>query len=123
VTVPPEPADQATAEATAPPAGTKHKRHKTPVTANTDQGTSTSQTGPITTAVEPSTSTSTSSCDANGDGVTDVGAPSTCTTDGTVTTGVEQPATIAPATTTYVAPKKHQAAPKKQLTRRRAQAR
>jgi RNA polymerase sigma factor (sigma-70 family) len=124
VTVPPEPADQATAaEATAPPAGTKHKRHKTPVTANTDQGTSTSQTGPITTAVEPSTSTSTSSCDANGDGVTDVGAPSTCTTDGTVTTGVEQPVTIAPASTTYVAPKKQQAAPKKQLTRRRAQAR
>jgi RNA polymerase sigma factor (sigma-70 family) len=123
VTVPPQPADQATAtEATVPLHATKHKRHKTPVTANTDQGTSTSQSGPITTAVEPSTSTSTSSCDANGDGVTDVGAPTTCTTDSTVTTGVEQPAAIAPATTTYVAPKKHKAAPKKQVTRR-AQAR
>jgi RNA polymerase sigma factor (sigma-70 family) len=127
VTVPPQPADQATAaDATAPIPVTKHKHHKPSVTANTDQGTSTSETGPITTAVEPSTSTSTStsSCDADGDGVTDVGAPTTCTTDGTVTTGVEQPAAIAPATTTtYVAPKKHKAAPKKQVTRRQAQAR
>jgi hypothetical protein len=66
------------------------------------------QTGPVTTGVEPS-----ATCDADGDGVTDPGAPSTCTTTatpGTVDTGVQQ-GTVAPVP--YSAPKKQKAAPKK----------
>jgi RNA polymerase sigma factor (sigma-70 family) len=123
VTVPP--AHEADAPgATAPFPVTKHKRHKSPVTANTDQGTSTSQTGPLTTTVEPSTSPT--NCDADGDGVTDAGAPSDCTT-GTVSPSPDTPgsgvqdAGLAPASAAYVAPSKP--APKKKLKRRRALAR
>jgi hypothetical protein len=89
----------------------RHKRHKNPVTANTDQNTSTSQTGPVTTGVEPSTA----SCDADGDGVVDPGAPVTCTT---VTTAVQESVTIAPATA--VPAPETKAPAKKKVKRRRA---
>jgi RNA polymerase sigma factor (sigma-70 family) len=76
VTVPPHPADQATTGGTTTSTFPlkKHKRHKGNAIANTDsKGTSTTpQTGPVVTGVEPS------SCDADGDGVTDTGAPSSC---------------------------------------------
>jgi RNA polymerase sigma factor (sigma-70 family) len=115
VTVPPVPTEQATDAATGGTAPTvlgKHKQHKPPVTANTDQGTSTQQTAPVTTGVEPSTTT----CDSDGDGVTDTGAPAECTTSAPVTTGVEQAETgIAPAT--YSAPPK--AAPKKTAAKKK----
>jgi hypothetical protein len=54
----------------------KHKRHKGNAVANTDSkgSATTSPTAPVVTGVEPSTST----CDTDGDGVTDPGAPSDC---------------------------------------------
>ncbi|MDX6605865.1 MAG: hypothetical protein QOD14_405 [Solirubrobacterales bacterium] len=119
VTVTPQPADP-TATTGAQTGGTaatttgKRKHHHHAI-ANTDsQPNPAAQSGPVTTGVEPSTT-----CDANGDGVTDPGAPSSCTTDGgTVTTGVEQ-GSVAPAP--YSAPKKkHRAAPKKKVRHRRA---
>ena len=99
VTVPPEssqsePANSGGATASALPTG-KRKRHRTNTNslANTDsKGTTTAtQTGPVTTGVEPSTT-----CDADGDGVTDPGAPTTCSPSTAGSTGVE-PTTTAPA--------------------------
>ena len=104
VTVPPQTSQPGTTGGTASsalPTG-KRKRHRGNSLANTDSKgtTTTAQTGPVTTGVEPSTT-----CDADGDGVTDPGAPTTCvpettTTSTGTTTGVVQtapaPATIAP---------------------------
>jgi RNA polymerase sigma factor (sigma-70 family) len=120
VTVPPQPIDPAAAAGATTPTTLpgKHRRHKQQVTANTDQSTGTSQTGPVTTAVEPSTSTATVNCDADGDGLTDPGAPTSCTT---VTTAVEETGTVTPATA-YSAPE-NQVQPKKKVKRRRASAR
>jgi RNA polymerase sigma factor (sigma-70 family) len=103
VTVPPETSQPETTGGTASSALSlgKRKRHKGHGLANTDsKGTTTiPQTGPVTTGVEPATT-----CDANGDGVTDPGAPASCvpgSTDATGTTGVVQtaptPATVAPS--------------------------
>jgi RNA polymerase sigma factor (sigma-70 family) len=79
VTVPPQATDPATTGASTSnfPIG-KHRKHKGSAVANTDSKgatTTTPQTGPVVTGVEPS-----SSCDADGDGVPDAGAPS-CSTD------------------------------------------
>jgi hypothetical protein len=97
VTVPPQPADEATTGGTTASTilGNKRRRHKGSNIANTDsKGTTTTpQTGPVTTGVEPS-----STCDADGDGVTDPGAPSTCSSGSTTTTPTDQtspqPATV-----------------------------
>jgi RNA polymerase sigma factor (sigma-70 family) len=90
VTVPPQPADQASTDGTGTTTPPKHRRHKASARANTDSkgAKSTQQAGPVTTGIEPSTT----SCDADGDGMTDPGAPSTCSSGGTTTTPVE-PAT------------------------------
>jgi RNA polymerase sigma factor (sigma-70 family) len=102
VTVPPQPADQASTGGTGSTTATKgkHKRHKASTLANTDSrgASGIEQSGPVTTGVEPSTT----SCDADGDGVTDPGAPSTCSSGGTTsTTAVEPAATDSqPATST-----------------------
>jgi RNA polymerase sigma factor (sigma-70 family) len=116
VTVPPQPTDPAVATgatgATAPIATTgKHKHHKhANAIANSDpNATSPSQSGPVTTGVEPAT------CDANGDGVTDAGAPSSCTSTapppstGTSGSGIESGG----IKTLSTAPKKHRATKKK----------
>ena len=113
VTVPPRPADQPTTGGDLP-FPIKHKHHHKGATATTNSGSSTPQTAPVTTGVVPS------SCDANGDGVTDAGAPAECTSSGTVPTpgtssGIED-AGLAPA---YTAPKK-KAAPKKKIRKRRS---
>jgi hypothetical protein len=100
--VPPQTTDPATTGASTSnfPIG-KHRKHKGTAVANTDSKgatTTTPQTGPVVTGVEPS-----SSCDADGDGVPDAGAPS-CSTgspapttqgDGLVTGSLEpaQPST------------------------------
>jgi RNA polymerase sigma factor (sigma-70 family) len=112
VTVPPESTDPATTGGTATsvlPLGNKRKRHKGSNIANTDSKapSTTPQTGPVTTGVE----TSTTSCDANGDGVTDPGAPTTCSTGSTGATGVDQ--TSPPPAVVYSQP------PKKQRSRAR----
>ena len=80
VTVPPQPTDPAAATPVAQTGGTtaatttgKHKHHKNAIANSDSQPSSQAQTGPVTTGVEPAT------CDADGDGVTDAGAPSTCT--------------------------------------------
>jgi RNA polymerase sigma factor (sigma-70 family) len=127
VTVPPQPVDPAattgtaTGGTTAATTGTAKRKHhhksdKNAV-ANSDSQPKAPpvQSGPVTTGVEPST------CDADGDGVTDTGAPSSCTTGGTVTTGVVQ-GEVAPApySAPKAAPKKHKAAPKKKVKRQRA---
>ena len=88
VTVPPESTDPATTGGTATsalPPGSKRKRHKGTNIANSDSKapTTTPQTGPVTTGVEPSTA----GCDADGDGVTDPGAPESCSTGSTGTAG------------------------------------
>ena len=86
------------------PLGNKRKRHKGNSIANTDsKGPSTTpQTAPVVTGVEPS-----STCDADGDGVADPGAPSTCTTGSTGgTTGVDQ--TTTPPAAVYSVPLKKQ---------------
>jgi RNA polymerase sigma factor (sigma-70 family) len=125
VTVPPQPAepsitDPATGGTTPALTGKtttgKHKRHKGAY-ANSDPRTGTVQSGPVTTGVEPA-----ASCDANGDGVTDPGAPSTCSSssNGTVSTGVQQGST---APVPYSAPRKHKKTTKKKLRQRRARAR
>jgi RNA polymerase sigma factor (sigma-70 family) len=108
VTVPNQPAEDGTATG-----GTasstlqlgKRRRHKGNNIANTDSKatTTTPQTGPVTTGVEPSTTP----CDANGDGVTDPGAPTTCTTGSTGTTTTEQTTTAPPATAYSVQRRKH----------------
>ncbi|HSD24274.1 MAG TPA: RNA polymerase sigma factor [Solirubrobacterales bacterium] len=97
VTVPPQTSQPATTGGTAStlPLG-KRKRHKGNSLANTDsKGTTTTpQTGPVTTGVEPSTT-----CDGDGDGVTDPGAPSPCTPSTTGSTSVESapaPTTVSP---------------------------
>jgi RNA polymerase sigma factor (sigma-70 family) len=117
VTVPPtDPAATPVAQTGGTTAATttgRHKHHKKAI-ANTDsQSQSPPQTGPVTTGVEPAT------CDANGDGVTDAGAPSSCTsapapTD-TGATGAIESGSIKPLS---AAPKKHKAAPKKKRVRR-----
>jgi RNA polymerase sigma factor (sigma-70 family) len=128
VTVPPQTSDQATTGGTATtvPVATKRKRHKGSNLANTDsKGTTTTpQSGPVTTGVEPSTT-----CDADADGVTDPGAPTSCTSGGTTTTTAVEPASVAPAAT-YTPPKRkhkstsrHKAASKKKVRHRRARAR
>jgi hypothetical protein len=107
VTVPQQPSDPETTGGTASslPLLGKHRRHRGNNLANTDKGGSTaSQTGPVTTGVEPS-----STCDADADGVTDPGAPTTCTVPGTTTTtGGDQTTTTQPppATVYSVQPKK-----------------
>lgn len=79
VTVPPQPADPATATGaqtggtTAATTTGKHRHHKNAVANSDSQPKTPAQTGPVTTGVEPAT------CDADGDGVTDAGAPSSCT--------------------------------------------
>jgi RNA polymerase sigma factor (sigma-70 family) len=109
VTVPPETSDPATTGGTAsalPIIGNKRKRHKGNSIANTDsKGTSTTpQTAPVVTGVEPS-----STCDTNGDGAADPGAPSTCTTGTTGgTTGADQTTTTAPSAADYSVPLKKQ---------------
>ncbi|MGA8926189.1 MAG: hypothetical protein WB462_08200, partial [Solirubrobacterales bacterium] len=109
VTVPPQTTDP-TASTGSQTGGTtasatgKHKRHKHAVANSDSQPTAPAQTGPVTTGVEPST------CDANGDGIDDPGAPSGCVpSGGTVSTGV-QPGEV--TATPYSAPKKRKAAPK-----------
>jgi RNA polymerase sigma factor (sigma-70 family) len=107
VTVPPQPSEAATTGGTATSVlpGNKRKRHRGNSIANTDsKGPSTTpQTAPVVTGVEPS-----STCDANGDGVTDPGAPTTCTTGSTGgTTGADQTTTTPPAAV-YSVPLKKQ---------------
>jgi RNA polymerase sigma factor (sigma-70 family) len=128
VTVPPQPADEVataatggTASTTAPWTG-KHKRRKGGALANTDsKGTaSIPQTGPVTTGVEPSTT----SCDADGDGVIDPGAPTTCSSS----TGATQPATVQPESmlvtgTLTTAIKKHKSTSRKKAKKKAKQPR
>jgi RNA polymerase sigma factor (sigma-70 family) len=116
VTVPPQSSDPAATGGTASsvlPLGNKRKRHKGNNIANTDSkpATTTPQTGPVTTGVEPSTT----GCDADGDGVTDPGAPSTCSSGSTGATGVDQ-STPAPATVYSVPRKKHRSTPRGKST-------
>jgi hypothetical protein len=118
VTVPPT--DAATAAtptaATTPATPTgRHHRHKNAVANSDSQPSSPAQTGPVTTGVEPAT------CDADGDGVTDAGAPSSCTApppppppantgpSGDITDGGIKPLSSMP--------KKHRATPKKKVRR------
>ncbi len=109
VTVPPQPSEAATTGGTATsvlPLGDKRKRHMGNSIANTDsKGPSTTpQTAPVVTGVEPS-----STCDANGDGVADPGAPTTCTTGSTgATTGADQTTTTTPPAAVYSVPLKKQ---------------
>jgi RNA polymerase sigma factor (sigma-70 family) len=127
VTVPPQPADQAATGGTAStlPVPNKRKRHRGNNLANTDsKGTTTTpQTGPVTTGVEPS-----STCDADGDGVIDPGAPSNCSSGSTTTTSGEQGA-VEPAAVYSNPVKKRRAsphkkaAPQKKVRQRRARAR
>ena len=109
VTVPPQtsqPASTGGTGAHAVPFG-KRKRHRANVLANTDSkdATATAQTGPVTTGVEPSMT-----CDADGDGVIDPGAPSTCSptsTDSTVVEGtLTTPVPVSAPPTTPSKPRK-----------------
>jgi RNA polymerase sigma factor (sigma-70 family) len=118
VTVPPtDPAATPTAQTggtTAAATTGKHKHHhKNPVANSDSQPNSPAQTGPVTTGVEPAT------CDANGDGVTDAGAPSSCSSPpaptNTGATGAIESGSIKPLS---AAPKKHKAAPRKKRVRR-----
>jgi RNA polymerase sigma factor (sigma-70 family) len=115
VTVPPtDPAATPGAQTGGTTAATttgKHKHHKNAVANSDSQPNSPAQTGPVTTGVEPAT------CDADGDGVTDAGAPSSCssspapTSTGTTgATGAIASGTVKPLS---AAPKKHKAAKKK----------
>jgi RNA polymerase sigma factor (sigma-70 family) len=119
VTVPPQPTDPAattgaqTGGTTAATTG-RHKHHKSAVANSDSQPKSPAQTGPVTTGVEPAT------CDANGDGVTDPGAPSSCTTpppapSDTGASGSIDQGGVKPLS--YTAPRKHKAAPKKRVRR------
>ena len=128
VTVPPQPADPAaippTAAVTPLPDRTDKRKHDKPI-ANTDSNvTGSTQTGPVTTGVEPAT------CDADGDGAPDPGAPSTCTatTDGTgtaaTTTEVEsETVSSTPYTATMTLKQQKVPAKKKKVRQRRALAR
>ena len=125
VTVPPQPTDPAATTGaqtggTTPTATTgHHRRHHKNAIANSDpNATSPTQSGPVTTGVEPST------CDADGDGVADAGAPSSCTSPppppppapaGTGASGSIQNGAVKPLA--YSAPKKHKATPKKKIRR------
>jgi hypothetical protein len=120
VTVPPttDPTTGGTAAATtgATAVAGKHKHHK-PIANSDSKPTPAPQTGPVTTGVEPAVP-----CDADGDGVTDPGAPATCTTGTSVDTGVVSGGDVTPAAPTQYsaaapAPKKHHAAPKKKSRR------
>jgi RNA polymerase sigma factor (sigma-70 family) len=119
VTVPPQPTDPAATTPVAQTGGTtaatttgRHKHHKNAIANSDSQPTnSPSQTGPVTTGVEPAT------CDADGDGVTDAGAPSNCTsppaptdTGATGATGAIQSGGVAPLSAT---PKKQKSSKKK----------
>jgi RNA polymerase sigma factor (sigma-70 family) len=123
VTVPPQPTDPA-ATASAQTGGTtagvtgKHKHHKNAVANSDSQPQAPAQTGPVTTGVEPAT------CDADGDGVTDPGAPSTCTTptDGTAGTGIEQ-GSVGPLPPAMQKKLEAQETTKKKVKQRRASAR
>ncbi len=124
VTVPPETSDPAaTTGGTAsalPIIGNKRRRHKGNSIANTDsKGTSTvPQTAPVTTGVEPS-----STCDTDGDGVTDPGAPVDCSPGSTPTTGTDQ--ATAPSAAEYSVPLKKlrsKSTPKKRSKQPRASA-
>jgi RNA polymerase sigma factor (sigma-70 family) len=124
VTVAPEPADpattsQATSGTTAvtgkTTVGGKRKHHKSALANSDSQTKASAQTSPVTTGVEPA-------CDADGDGVTDPGAPTSCSSGSSVSTGVEQ-GEAAPVPYAEPAPKKHKGLSKKKLRQRRAQAR
>ena len=80
VTVPPQPTDPAAATGAqtggttaAAATGKRHRHHKNAIANSDPNSSSPAQSGPVTTGVEPAT------CDADGDGVTDAGAPSSCT--------------------------------------------
>ncbi len=116
VTVPPQPTDPAATTGATVPGTTaattgKHRHHKNAVANSDSQPSSPAQTGPVTTGVEPAV------CDADGDGVTDAGAPSSCATPpapvDTGSTGSIDQGTVKPLS--YTPPKKHKAAPKKKL--------
>ena len=125
VTVPPQPTDPAAATGaqtggtTATATTGRHRRHHKNAIANSDpNSTSPTQSGPVTTGVEPST------CDADGDGVADAGAPSSCTSPppppppapiDTGASGSIQNGSVKPLA--YSAPKKHSGAPKKKIRR------
>ncbi len=127
VTVPPQPTDPAattgaqTGGTTATAMTGRHHRHHKNAIANSDpNATSPTQSGPVTTGVEPATPV----CDADGDGVTDAGAPSSCTTPppppptapaDTGATGSIQDGAVRPLA--YSAPRKHKSAPKKKFRR------
>jgi RNA polymerase sigma factor (sigma-70 family) len=115
VTVPPtDPAATASATtgAAAVPTTGKHKHHKNAVANSDPQPSSPAQSGPVTTGVEPAT------CDADGDGVTDAGAPSNCTTStpapaptntgatGAIEQGGVKPLSAAPPKKPHKAPRK-----------------
>ena len=108
VTVPSQSSQPATTGGTAStePTGNKRKRHKGNKIASTDSkgSTTTAQTAPVTTGIEPSTT----GCDADGDGVTDPGAPSTCSTGTTTTTTPDQ---TTPPPATYSVPRESTAPP------------
>jgi hypothetical protein len=93
--------------------GGKRKHHKSALANSDSQTKASAQTGPVTTGVEPA-------CDADGDGVTDPGAPTSCSSGSSVSTGVEQ-GEAAPVPYTEPAPKKHKLS-KKKLRQRRARA-
>jgi hypothetical protein len=111
VTVPPGSSESETTGGTASsllPLG-KHRRHRGNNIANTDSNkgpSTTPQTGPVTTGVEPSTNL----CDTDGDGANDPGT--TCTTGATGATGATGVDQSAPAPATiYSAPRKKHRAP------------
>jgi RNA polymerase sigma factor (sigma-70 family) len=115
VTVPPtDPAATPTAQTggTTAAATVKHKHHKNAIANSDSQPKSPAQSGPVTTGVEPAT------CDANGDGITDAGAPSSCssppaptnTGSSTGATGAIQSGGVKPLS---AAPKKHKSSKKK----------
>ena len=122
VTVPPQPTDPAAIPPTggvAPlPTRTGKRKHRAPI-ANTDSNvTGSTQSGPVTTGVEPAT------CDADGDGAPDPGAPSTCTTttdgSGTTTTeGESVTASSTPYAATMTLEQRRVTAKKKKRVRRR----
>ena len=120
-TLPPQPTDPAlatgaqTGGTTAATTTGRHKHHKNAVANSDSQPKSPAQTGPVTTGVEPAT------CDADGDGVVDAGAPSSCTappaptTTTTTSNGTTVSAEIGEVTAKPPAqtPRKHKSAKKR----------
>src|SRR5262249_11717646 len=103
--------------APARPVAANPPRHKNAIANSDSQPKAPVQTGPVTTGVEPST------CDADGDGVIDPGAPSSCGAGtGTVSTGVEQ-GSVAPLPYSATAPRKHRAAPRSSTAKKRVKRR